>query len=59
MGQAKLTRRSLGLQVKSWTFLSEDRPRTVQFDVGLNTWRNDTSLFLLAVAMDGLAAQMA
>jgi hypothetical protein len=54
----KLTRRSLGLQVKSWTFLSEDRPRTVQFDVGLNTWRKDASLFLLAVAMDGLAAQM-
>lgn len=54
----KITRRSLGLQVKSWTFLSEDRPRTVQFDVGLNTWRNDDSLFLLAVAMDGMAAQI-
>ena len=54
----KLTHQSLGLQIKSWTFLSEARPQTVQFDVGRNTWRDDARLFLLCVAIDGHTAQL-
>ena len=54
----KLTHHSVGLQIKSWTFLSEARPQTVQFDVGLSTWRDDARLFLLCVAIDGHAARL-
>lgn len=54
----KLTHQSLGLQIKSWTYLSEARPQTVQFDVGRNTWRDDTRLYLLCVAIDGHTAQL-
>jgi hypothetical protein len=54
----KVTHRTIGLQIKSWTFLSESRPQTVQFDVGRNTWRDDPALFLLAVAVDGLTVQL-
>jgi hypothetical protein len=54
----KLTHQSIGLQVKSWTFLSEARPQTVQFDVGRNTWRDDARLFLLCAAIDGHTAQL-
>jgi hypothetical protein len=51
----RVTCRTLGLQVKSWTFRDETRPRTVQFDVQTATWRSDRRLFLLAVALDGLS----
>ncbi|MEN0654001.1 MULTISPECIES: hypothetical protein [Hyphobacterium] len=54
----KLTHQSLGLQIKSWTFLSEARPQTVQYDVGRTTWRDDARLFLLCVAIDGHTAQL-
>jgi hypothetical protein len=54
----KLTHQSIGLQVKSWTFLTETRPQTVQFDVGRNTWRDDPRLYLLCVAIDGHTAQL-
>lgn len=54
----KLTHQSIGLQIKSWTFLSEARPQTVQFDVGRNTWRSDPRLHLLCVAVDGHTAQL-
>lgn len=54
----KLTHQSIGLQIKSWTYLNEARPQTVQFDVGRNTWRDDPQLFLLCVAIDGCKAQL-
>lgn len=49
---------SVGLQIKSWSFLSEDRPQTVQFDVRRATWREDRRLLLLAVAIDAMTGRL-
>lgn len=54
----KLTHQSLGLQIKSWTYLSAARPQTVQYDVGRTTWRDDARLYLLCVAIDGHTTQL-
>ncbi|WP_297730300.1 hypothetical protein [uncultured Maricaulis sp.] len=54
----KVTHHAIGLQIKSWTFQDETRPQTVQFDVGISTWRDDPGLYLLAVAIDGHNAKL-
>ncbi|MEA1940613.1 MAG: hypothetical protein U9P68_00040 [Pseudomonadota bacterium] len=54
----KVSHATIGLQIKSWTFLSPDRPRTVQFDIRKKTWRDTPDLALLAVAIDGTTGQL-
>lgn len=54
----KVSHGTIGLQIKSWTFLNEARPQTVQFDVRRKTWRDSPALVLLAIAIDGTTGRL-
>lgn len=51
------THRTLGLQVKSWTYQDDRRPRTVQFDVGVGSWKPSPRLYVLSIVLDGASLQ--